>query len=101
MRYGEKDIVQIGRRRTLIEEELSHEEAEMQREAPEPSFPSDTFSLGEPSHDAWGALDSDTSYVARRASLPQRWAPRAAVEALDAARAQELDLDADIDDLDE
>ncbi|WFD36967.1 hypothetical protein MCUN1_003859 [Malassezia cuniculi] len=102
VRFGEKDIVQIGRRRTLIEEELSHEEAELQRgDAPEASFPSDTFSLGEPSREAWGALDSDSSYVARRASLPQRWVPRGAVEALDAARTQDLDLDADIDDLDD
>lgn len=100
VRFGEKDIVQIGRRRTLLEEELSHEDAEMRGGVPEASFPSDTFSLGEPSRDAWGALDSESSYVARRASLPQRWVPRGAAEALEAARMHDVDLDGDVSDYD-
>lgn len=101
VRFGEKDIVQIGRRRTLLEEELSHEDAGMRGGGvPEASFPSDTFSLGEPSREAWGALDSESSYVARRASLPQRWAPRGAAEALAAARMHDVDLDGDVSDYD-
>lgn len=76
VRYGERDIVQIGRRRTLLEEELSHDEDELHRHlafaAPPPaadaSYPSDTFSMGaaQVGSDPWAR---DAADVADEAAL--------------------------------
>ncbi|WFC99858.1 hypothetical protein MYAM1_002604 [Malassezia yamatoensis] len=123
-RFGEKDIVQLGRRRTLAEEEQDYQEEETHRQALRDdsnlSLPSDMYGSMIP--DDSGILDESGSAafeISRnrpRRSLPQRWTPQrmpraaAAAEALDTlARqtmqmtspiAEDVDLDADIEDMD-
>lgn len=123
VRYGEKDIVQIGRRRTLAEEELSHHEDDIQRHTgmgiTDLTLPSDTFGSldGLPSEASrWTESVAGSFSVPRvrpRRSLPQRWTPQrgpaaaAAAAAIDAVARETMatsplveDLDAEIDDFD-
>lgn len=110
VRYGEKDIVQIGRRRTLAEEEMSHHEDEIQRHVnlgvpsvPDISLPSELYGTYDDGLAAetsnWTdsrsmVLDVPRSTRPRR-SLPQRWTPQrapanaAAAAALDAIARQQ------------
>lgn len=124
VRYGEKEIVQIGRRRTLAEEEHSHHEDELQRSGalgvPDLSIQSDMYGPVNPLPEetsAWTNSVSASFDLPRnrpRRSLPQRWtshqtpAAAAAAAAISAAahRSPVLsssiaeDLDADIEDMD-
>ena len=126
VRYGEKDIVQIGRRRTLAEEEHSHHEDDMHAQTappgPDLSLPHDLYGMGDvllEDTSGWSESMSASFDLPRtrpRRSLPQRWTPQrtagasAAAAALDAIARQSMamtspiaedeDLDADIEDMD-
>ncbi|PKI82375.1 hypothetical protein MVES_003672 [Malassezia vespertilionis] len=71
VRYGEKDIVQIGKQRTLLEEEMSHHEDEIQRHLAmgfaDPFAPSDSSAM---LHSAgeWADRASFSTTTSRRCS---------------------------------